>query len=385
MKAEAVRDLEKCVKCGTCKAMCPTYGADLTEGMSARGRLILLRSLVRGELPPSHLLRERITSCLLCGMCETACPVGLDITEAIYQGRAELPPGDRQGRAVRKAAGFLLKHPGLGYRAARRVKGLVPYLRKKGALPFEVQMAEEPLRNGVQVFKPEKKKGRIALFTGCSINYLMPSLGDSLIHLLMGAGYEVVLPAGEVCCGAPLRALGLEEDAAKLARKNMRVFEKLQAEAVLSLCPTCTLALKKHYPNLIGRGVMKTPVRKPVEGPVAYHDPCHLADGLGVTKEPREILKAMGLELVETGERSCCGFSLAATHKEMSEGLLEERKKEFEGAETLVTACPGCMMQLGRSHGNVVHIIQLLDDAVNPEDSTRGTLSPLCIPLGEWS
>jgi glycolate oxidase iron-sulfur subunit len=384
MKAEAVRDLEKCVKCGTCKAMCPTYGADLTEGMSARGRLILLRSLVRGELPPSHLLRERITSCLLCGMCETACPVGLDITEAIYQGRAELPPGDRQGRAVRKAAGFLLKHPGLGYRAARRVKGLVPYLRKKGALPFEVQMAEEPLRNGVQVFKPEKKKGRIALFTGCSINYLMPSLGDSLIHLLMGAGYEVVLPAGEVCCGAPLRALGLEEDAAKLARKNMRVFEKLQAEAVLSLCPTCTLALKKHYPNLIGRGignamdaadflafrledVMKNPVGKPVEGPVAYHDPCHLADGLGVTKEPREILKALGLELVETGERSCCGFSLAATHREMSEGLLDDRKKEFEQAETLVTACPGCMMQLGRSHGNVVHIIQLLDDAVNPE------------------
>jgi glycolate oxidase iron-sulfur subunit len=112
---------------------------------------------------------------------------------------------------------------------------------------------------------------------------------------------------------------------------------------------------------------MKTPVRKPVEGPVAYHDPCHLADGLGVTKEPREILKALGLELVETGERSCCGFSLAATHREMSEGLLDDRKKEFEQAETLVTACPGCMMQLGRSHGNVVHIIQLLDDAVNPE------------------
>jgi Fe-S oxidoreductase len=87
-----------------------------------------------------------------------------------------------------------------------------------------------------------------------------------------------------------------------------------------------------------------------------------------VTKEPREILKAMGLELLETGERSCCGFSLAATHREMSKGLLEERNREFKRADTLVTACPGCMLQLSRSHGKVVHIIQLLDDAVHPEE-----------------
>ncbi len=70
-------------------------------------------------------------------------------------------------------------------------------------------------------------------------------------------GYEVVLPKGEVCCGSPLRALGLEEEAIALAKKNYQIFSKLKVEAILSLCPTCSLTLKSEYPKLIGHGLEK--------------------------------------------------------------------------------------------------------------------------------
>src|SRR3990172_6362531 len=100
-----------------------------------------------------------------------------------------------------------------------------------------------PFRREEQVFKVQKKRGRVAIFTGCSINFIFPNLGESLINVLQKFGYEVVLPKGETCCGNPLRSLGLEEEAVEQAKKNYRVFSRLKVEAVLSLCPTCTLTL----------------------------------------------------------------------------------------------------------------------------------------------
>ena len=60
----------------------------------------------------------------------------------------------------------------------------------------------------------------MAIFTGCSINFLYPHLGVSLINILLKAGYEVVVPSGEVCCGMPLRTLGMEDEAIELAKKT---------------------------------------------------------------------------------------------------------------------------------------------------------------------
>lgn len=384
VKDPVIRDLENCVKCGSCKALCPTYARDRAEPLSARGRLILLRELERGNLAASPLLYERIWSCLLCGMCETTCPVGIEVTEAVYQGRGELPPPDRRGRIVRRLARFVLRRPRLSYGAARRLNALIPYLYRKGVIPFDLALPSEPLRKGLKIYKPPRPKGRVAVFAGCSINFLFPEVGESLIHLLVGAGYEVVLPAGEVCCGAPLRAMGLESDAEALARRNLEVFGKLKAEAVLSLCPTCTLALRRHYPALVERGVpnamdateflarkadgLFAEYRRRDRGPVAWHDPCHLRFGLGISSEPRELLRRMGHEVVEPEAHNCCGLGVALTFDKLAEAFLEDREREFREAGTLVTACPGCMLQLGRRHGNVVHIVQALEEALYTDE-----------------
>jgi glycolate oxidase iron-sulfur subunit len=335
---------------------------------------MLLYGLYQGQLKPTPALNDRLFSCTLCGICESSCPTGVNITEAIYYGRNHLRSSDRQRRYLRAVAKFSVKRPLLSFRAVKLLRPFLLYLHKKGTLPFEIQLPEEPLKNEQWIFKPKKTRGRVALFTGCSVNFLFPRLGELLIKVLLRAGYEVVLPPGEVCCGAPLRTLGLEQETAELARKNIEVFGKLHTEAVLSLCPTCTLTIKKHYPRLIGQGLENTmdiseflldklavPAVTHYKN-VIYHDPCHLYYGLGIKEQPREILRQLGIKGIEPEEAGCCGFSLSLSHKEISSGLLKNLN-EYQKADTLVTSCPGCILQLKRQHKNVMHIIELIAEA----------------------
>ncbi len=391
MKEQTKKDIERCVKCGSCKALCPTYEYEHNEGMCARGRMMLLRGLERGELKASQLLGDRIYSCLLCGMCDGSCPVGVQITEAIYDGRNILARSNPGRSLLRAVARFALKRPYLAFRAGKTFRSLLPWLMRKEQLPFSIDLPEEPLRRGLKIYKPSRVRGRVAVFVGCSVNFLMPYLGESLIRVLAAMGYEVVLPSGEVCCGSPFRVLGAGKDAVRLARKNLDVFDKLNAEAVLSLCPTCTLTIKAQYPGLVGRGISGAMdaieflaqrlgfiesglARVSLPGPTAYHDPCHLKYGLDVTDEPRSILRSAGiLDLVESKGQGCCGFSVSMTHEELSMGLLYDRAAALGDVRTLVTACPGCMYQLARKHRNVLHVVQVLDEAIAHPEETNGS------------
>jgi glycolate oxidase iron-sulfur subunit len=259
MKENTLEDIEKCVRCGTCKAVCPTHVYSGVEPQSARGRMVLLHEYLNGNLTPSRLLNERLYSCTLCGVCEPACPARVKVTDAIYEGRRALAPSDKRRRLMRAGARLSIKNPNLSFRTLKLAFSLsgmlIPRLLERTDFPFKVSLPNKPLRSGNKIFKPEKSRGRVALFTGCSVNYIYPGLGRSLINVLLAAGYEVVLPPGEVCCGEPLRALGLENDAVELAERNFDVFGKLRADATISLCPTCTLAIKVHYPSLIGMGI----------------------------------------------------------------------------------------------------------------------------------
>jgi len=237
-------ELSKCIRCGSCKAFCPTYDEDSTEAMGARGRLALLWGFSSGQLAPSPILNDRIFSCTTCGACSGLCPLGIDIKEVVYHGRSLLKNTDKKRRYLRFLARFFTKKPTLSFRLLSITQHILfPYLLKKGLIPFNPELPEHHLKDRLQVYTVSKKKGRVAVFTGCTINFLYPHLGESLINVLHRLGYEVILPAGEVCCGAPLRTLGLEKEAIELAKKNLGIFNRLNVDAVLSLCPTCTLAI----------------------------------------------------------------------------------------------------------------------------------------------
>ena len=388
-----LEDLSKCVRCGKCKAVCPTLDKEYVEPMGARGRIMLLMALMSGRVEPSPLLNDRIFSCILCGACTSACPLGVDVGEAMYRGRELLCRTDRGRKHLRSAVKFVLRRPELTFRLlhmGRRV--LLERLVKKGAVPFLPDLPRSALEREEQVFKVPRKKGRVAVFTGCSVNYLFPSLAGSLIQVLQRLGYEVVLPKGEVCCGAPLRAMGLGEEAARMARKNLEVFGRLNAEAVLSLCPTCTDTIRNGYRKFIGAGLEnaadisaffsgKLSVMESIGKTSIFHDPCHLQYGLGIRREPRDIIRKAGIGLIETGESGCCGFggTFCFSHKDLSAGLLEKRTGEIvgSGADVVVTSCPGCILQLSRTIKDrpILHLIEVIEEAYCLREMEEGVLT----------
>jgi glycolate oxidase iron-sulfur subunit len=380
-------ELLKCVRCGSCKAFCPTYDEDPSEAMGTRGRIALLWALSSGQLIQSPILNDRIFSCTLCGACSGLCPTGIDIKEIMYHGRTLLKKRDKNRRYLRLLTKFSTKRPKLSFRLLNMTQHILfPYLLKKGLLPFKPELPERYLKDRLQVYTVSKKKGRVAVFTGCTINFLYPHLGESLINVLHILGYEVILPMGEVCCGMPLRTLGLEEEAIELAKKNIEIFSRLNVESILSLCPACTLAIKLEYPKLTGEGIDRvidissffidkldpsqfSVLSSNVKGAI-YHDPCHLKYGLGIEKEPREIIKNLGIDLVETKSERCCGFAgiFSLSFKELSQRLLNKCIQDYTktGAEMIITSCPGCIIQLTNGFKNkpVIHLIEAIEEAL---------------------
>jgi glycolate oxidase iron-sulfur subunit len=386
--AQYLSELSRCVRCGTCKAICPTYEEISTEAMGARGRLALLWGLASGLITQSPSVNERIFSCTLCGACSGLCPPGVDIKEVIFHGRSLLRKNDKKRKYIRFLTSLYIRNPRLSFRllgVAQHI--LFPFLLKKGSLPFRPELPDHHLKDNLHVFTVSPKRGRVAVFTGCTINFLYPHIGESLISVLHKLGYEVILPAGEVCCGAPLRTLGLEKEAKKLAVKNFGIFSRLNVEAVLSLCPTCTLTIKNEYPKLIGEGIEKamdissffidkidpSQFSSPAsfKKNAAYHDPCHLKYGLCIEREPREILGKIGIDLMDIEGERCCGFAgvFCLSNRELSRGILNKCINEYAkaGAKTIITSCPGCIMQLTKGIENkpVFHLIEVLEDSLS--------------------
>jgi glycolate oxidase iron-sulfur subunit len=380
-----LEEISKCVRCGSCKALCPTYDEDSIESMGARGRIALLSGLSSGLLALSSALNDRIFSCILCGSCSGQCPLGINISEVIYHGRNLLKNKDKKRKYLRFLAMFYTKKPNLSFKLLVLSQHILfPYLRKKGILPFYPEIPIRQMKDRLQVYTVYKKKGRVAVFTGCTVNIFYPHLQESLINVLQRLGYEVILPSGEVCCGTPLRTLGLEEEAIELARKNLEIFRRLNVEAILSLCPTCTLTMKKEYRELIGESLdnvmdissffidkINTFSHLSSEFKSAiYHNPCHLKYGLGIEREPKEIIRKIGIDLLEPQEERCCGFGgiFSLSYRKLSQGLLEKCISYYinASAETIVTSCPGCMIQISKEIKNkpVVHLIEVIEEAL---------------------
>ncbi len=381
-------NLNLCVRCGNCKALCPTHVEFMSEGMSARGRVALLKKFLTGEIEPSDTLDQRIFSCLLCGSCNSLCPLDISVTDAVYEGRRKLA-----GRKKRWLFRAIMKYV---FTDPERTLRMLQFLENAGLLsplsrmrPFKalrelrIRIPRTRLRNEATIFKVPNPKGRIALFAGCTVDFLYPAMGLSLIYTLNALDYEVVMPKGEVCCGAPLLATGLRDEAAALAEKNLNAFKNLQAEAVISLCPTCTHFIKTEYPKIIGDGIcnamdisqflgdkpLDTILMQPENyaGTITYHDPCHSINYLGVKEEPRTILKNMGFGIVEPAERGCCGLggTVRLLHDDVSLAILANRVKALEGTETpemIVTSCPNCVLQLESriTDRPVKHIIEII-------------------------
>jgi glycolate oxidase iron-sulfur subunit len=242
-------------------------------------------------------------------------------------------------------------------------------------------------------------KMRVGFFTGCFIDFVDPEIGRSLIRVLGRHGVEVIFPKEQTCCGIPVFMSGDLEDGLDLLRANLEAFAPYKLEAIVVACATCGTALKESYKilvsglsqewidrvNVFSGQVMdisefltqKIELNKPeakILEKVTYHDPCHLNRSQGITAQPRQVLKNLsGIKLVEMHEpQRCCGGggSFSFYNYELSKQISQKKIKDIEAtqATTVVTGCPGCMLQLKDQLTQkglpikVKHLIQVVDE-----------------------
>ncbi|MDI6808088.1 MAG: (Fe-S)-binding protein [Candidatus Eisenbacteria bacterium] len=371
-------DIVRCIKCGLCKSVCPPYLETFVESEGARGRVALVEALQDGRLTLSHILSDRIFTCLNCKACVEACPSGCNVDDLVLSLRAELASRGKIGLIKRlvlndivpsrtkldlavKAGSVFQRFPGLFSMLGLDGEGGFPKLQGRSFIDSH--------RPGRRVRNPVM---RVGFFVGCGTNFLHTEAGEAIVWVLERHGCEVIVPREQVCCGTPVFNSGEFGTGRKLAERNLEVFEKAKVDAVITGCGSCGLTLKKEWHEVLGVDarefsnkvydfseflVKELKLQKPRRSfllAVTYHDPCHLARGQGIKDEPREILKNIpGVNLVEMRESTrCCGGAgtFAFTWPELSRKIGSRKALSIRdtAASMVTTSCPGCYLQLRR-------------------------------------
>ena len=221
---------------------------------------------------------------------------------------------------------------------------------------------------------------RVQLFATCLGDLVLPDAVADAETLLRRAGHEVVFPEGQTCCGQPAFNAGHREAAARVARQFARAFSR----DLPVVCPSgsCATMVAHYLPELIAAApyeVYELSVFLSRQASnnlslagtrVAYHDSCHLLRELGVSEEPRALLRAAGADVTELERPDlCCGFggTFSVRQPEVSVAMADDKLADAQrtGAEALVTADPGCLLHLraraARAGGpRVVHLATAL-------------------------
>ena len=409
-------DLDHCVHCGLCLNACPTYRQLGLEMDSPRGRVYQMVEVASGRMPINDDYVEHIDLCLACRACETACPSGVQYGKLVEAARAEIAAERPVGWLQRFLYGKVLTSPAMlkiaGYKIWLYQKlGLQALVRGTGLLnPFGDLATVESLAPPAeppfffdQVGKtyPAEgvKKYRVAFLAGCIANVSFARMNEATVRVLRKNGCEVVLPEGQGCCGALHVHAGLRDMGREQALRNINAVSPDDFDAILTNAAGCGSTLKEyaelfeHDPTLHEKAKNFTakmqdvteflaqidlPNRemKPLGLRVTYQDSCHLLHGQKVRNPPRKLVGLIpGVELKELPlAEICCGsagvYNIQQT--EMSMRLLEDKMAMVEStqAEVIVTANPGCMLQLqagdklfGKGARRVLHIVELLDEA----------------------
>ncbi|HBY99289.1 MAG TPA: 4Fe-4S ferredoxin, partial [Chloroflexi bacterium] len=242
-----------------------------------------------------------------------------------------------------------------------------------------------------------ERRARVALFNGCIQPLAFGATNAATVRVLQANGCEVVVPRGQVCCGALAIHAGERAAGAEQAKRNIEAFERLEVDAIIVNAAGCGVALKE-YPELFHDDLAWRPragefsarvqdisewlvalgprvPQRPLRLRVTYQDPCHLAHGQRVRSQPRELLRSIPeLELVEMrASDRCCGsagiYNIARHGLSMQ--VLAEKMSNVAATrpDVIVSANPGCIIQLRFGcqqyslASEVVHLVDLLDRA----------------------
>ena len=406
---ETLAGIRSCVHCGICLPQCPTYRVLGQEMDSPRGRVYMMRAVAEKRLDITDGFRRHLDLCLGCRACETACPAGVPFGALLETSRAEI---ERRGRPWRdrllaSMIFAVFPYPArlralLAASRAYRASGLQRLVRRTRILePFPRLAAMERLLPDVPAAEalPElvpargRSRGRVALLTGCVQRHLYADVNRDTARLLALAGWDVVVPRGQGCCGA------LELHAGRLDALRRRAGALASAfpadvDWVVTNAAGCGSAMREYGHWTSETAAVRVAQRtrdvtellaeadlplSPLPLTVTYHDACHLAHGQKVRAAPRALLARIpGLTLVPLADSElCCGSAgiYNILEPDMAERLLAQKIDRIieSGARTVVTGNPGCLLQIAsgcRRRGvtvEVVHPVTLLARAVRWE------------------
>jgi glycolate dehydrogenase iron-sulfur subunit len=404
---ESEKILRACVHCGFCTATCPTYVLLGDELDSPRGRIYLIKDMLEQERAATSDVVKHIDRCLSCNSCMTTCPSGVTYMHLVDHARAHIEKTYKRplvDRALRALLARVLTDPAL-FRLAV-VGGIVgrpfaPLLRALGLRRLAAMLALTPHRKPAppsertgKVYTAEgRRRGRVALLSGCINPVLAPATDEAAIRVLTRHGVEVVVAAGEGCCGSLEHHMGREHEALAKARNNIDAWTREingdGLDAVLTTVSGCGTALKDYGFMLrtdaayAGKAARLSSLCKDISEylatlelqvgaagsalTVAYHAACSLQHGQKVTREPKELLGKCGFVVKDVPEgHLCCGS--AGTYNILQPALaqrLRERKvANIEGLAPDVIAAGniGCLMQIATGTAiPVVHTVELVD------------------------
>ena len=417
--------IDKCVHCGFCLPVCPTYVLWGQEMDSPRGRIYLMKLAAEGAAQINPKWVSHFDTCLGCMACMTACPSGVDYGKLIEATRAQIERNFSRSSTEKRHRHFLfetftrpdrlrrLRAPLLAYQksglqALARGLGLLKLLPKQWQT-MEALLPKLTAHEAVPEVTPAvgTKRRRVGLLLGCVQREFFSQVNAATVRVLATEGCEVVAPQAQTCCGALLVHAGEETAAIDLAKKTIDAFESANVETIVTNAAGCGSNVREYGHLLRDDPDYAEPARNfsakckditevladleprsprhPVKLRVAFHDSCHLQHAQGVRAQPRALLSSIpGLELAEIPESAiCCGsagiYNLVQPDAAQSLG---DRKAELVShlrVDVVATGNPGCILQLqsalARQHHKtpVVHTIQILDASLRAQspDSLR--------------
>ena len=409
---------DKCVRCGLCLTSCPTYLETMTETSGPRGRISLIKAVNEERLDllsPGFV--HQMSECLDCRACAAVCPSGVQYGELVEAARARIEQAlaPKRGPIARFARWFALRamfgNMALMRAAARLLRlaqraGLSNLARRTGLLRAlkleEAEALAPPISRTFfvpagQRFDSPGATSTVFLHAGCIMHVAFADWDEATVRVLQHNRANVVVPAGQGCCGAIAVHAGELAFGRELAKINIASFERSGADYYIVNAAGCGSALKE-YGHLLKddpawaeraasfsarvRDVLEfldenglSPEMGPVEAVVTYQDACHLAHAQRISAAPRRLLAQIpGIRLREMNESSiCCGSAgiYNMTQPEMARrlGLRKTENVVATQAEIVATANPGCALQMAshlrekKSPIRVEHVIELLDRA----------------------
>lgn len=394
--APTAEELKSCIDCGLCLPACPTFRLTGDESASPRGRIAAMRVVDRGLAPIDERFGAVMDLCLQCRACETACPSLVPFGRLMEGARGEVaahaPDSTTIGRRI--LLGRLVGSRPL----VALTSWLIGLIQRTHipAVPSGVLQKTDALRTvpiptpttaGREWLPEGEPTGTVAFLSGCVMDPWYSETHVAVIQLLRTAGYRVVAPSSQTCCGALAAHEGAAYDAARMAAQNVEAFT--ESGPVIVDSAGCSAHMKGygHWADGGGElarrvvdanefiaGLIESGSLPVIEGdrPIAVQDPCHLRHAQRIIEEPRTILRAAGYEPVEIDAGGmCCGAAGAyqMSHPEVSEqlGLQKAEQVAATGLARVASPNPGCEMQLKTYLGaayEVVHPIEVYWEAL---------------------